>query len=141
MNISGGCFCGSLRYEATINQKLVGVCHCRDCQIFSGSAFRTSSVVPPADFKFTHGQPKLFKKVADTGNARDAAFCGTCGSHICTFPEELDAEGAFISLRWATSDQFDQVAPVFEVFCDSKVSWLGSIEDAMQFPRMPIQQA
>lgn len=137
MNISGGCYCGALRYEAIINPMLIGICHCRDCQLFSGSAFRTASVISPADFKITRGQPNLYRKVADTGSARDAAFCGTCGSHICTFPEDPDAEGAFVSLRWATADQFDQIKPRIEIFCESKAAWLGDVDGATSFPRMP----
>lgn len=137
MKITGGCYCGAIRYEATIDPMLVGVCHCRDCQLFSGSAFRTSSSIPSADFAIVAGQPKTFRKVADNGNVRDAAFCGNCGSHICTYPENPDAEGAFVSLRWSTSDQFDQIEPKFEIFCDSKASWVSEVETATQFARMP----
>ncbi len=137
MEINGGCFCGALRYEAVVNPQLLGICHCRDCQLFSGSAFRTAGPVPPADFRFTHGKPKLFRKVADSGNIRDAAFCDICGSHICTLPEDPEADGAFVSLRWATADQSDQIKPSVELFCDSRASWLNEVENAMRFPRMP----
>ena len=44
MDITGQCFCGAIQYEATVNEQMVGICHCRDCQIFSGSAFRTLCV-------------------------------------------------------------------------------------------------
>jgi hypothetical protein len=40
MKILGGCFCGAVQYEADIDKNRIGVCHCRDCQKFSGSAFR-----------------------------------------------------------------------------------------------------
>ncbi len=139
MDITGGCYCGELKYEATINSMLVSVCHCRDCQLFSGSAFRTASPIPPADFRITQGQPKLFKKVADSGNTRHAAFCGTCGSHICTFPDDPGAEGAFVSLRWSTADQFERLEPKVEIFCDARAVWLGDIEGATQFSRMLTQ--
>ena len=42
MHIDGGCHCGALTYEAEIDPARVGVCHCLDCQILSGSAFRTA---------------------------------------------------------------------------------------------------
>lgn len=137
MKLTGGCFCGAIRYETEIDPNLVGVCHCRDCQIFSGSAFRMSSAVAPASFRFTAGEPNFFIKQADSGNVRRMAFCGACGTHLCSMPENPDEEGSFISVRLATADQFGELKPSGEIFCDSRVSWLQPLEGTMQFARMP----
>lgn len=48
-----------------------------------------------------------------------------------------DSEGAFVSIRIATSKAFTELKPVFEVFCDSRVAWLDALEGTMVFPRMP----
>ncbi len=37
--IAGGCLCGKVRYSANTEPAFVGVCHCKDCQKFTGSAF------------------------------------------------------------------------------------------------------
>jgi hypothetical protein len=37
--IKGGCLCGAVRHTAHAEPALVGVCHCCDCQKFTGSAF------------------------------------------------------------------------------------------------------
>ena len=37
--ITGGCLCGKIRYRADAEPAFVGLCHCRDCQKFTGSAF------------------------------------------------------------------------------------------------------
>ena len=42
MKIDGACHCGNITYSAEIDPENVGLCHCTDCQTFSGSAFRTS---------------------------------------------------------------------------------------------------
>ena len=34
MNVTGSCHCGEIQFEATIDPKRVGICHCTDCQIF-----------------------------------------------------------------------------------------------------------
>ena len=39
MKIEGGCLCGKVRYSAKGDPVFVGVCHCKDCQKFTGSAF------------------------------------------------------------------------------------------------------
>ena len=37
MHITGACHYGAISYEAEIDPATVGLCHCTDCQIFSGS--------------------------------------------------------------------------------------------------------
>ena len=137
MKTRGSCFCGAIAYEAEIDEQRIGVCHCRDCQIFSGSAFRTAAALSPADFEITKGSPKTFDKTADSGNVRRMVFCGDCGTHICSLPPDPATEGAFVSLRIATCDDFARLKPRGELFCRSKVSWLPAIEGAIAFDAEP----
>ena len=44
--IAGGCLCGKVRYSANGRPAFVGVCHCTDCQKFTGSAFAIVVGVP-----------------------------------------------------------------------------------------------
>ncbi|MCB1690833.1 MAG: GFA family protein [Halioglobus sp.] len=136
MKITGSCFCGLIEYEAELEGEGIGICHCRDCQIFSGSAFRTSGMVSPQRFRFTRGEPKIFAKVADSGAVRRMAFCGECGTHLCSLPEETEEERGYVSIRVASSHQFHQLKPVAELFCASRVSWLSDQEGAAQFDGM-----
>jgi hypothetical protein len=133
MHISGNCFCGLIEYEAELDEAGVGICHCRDCQIFSGSAFRTSGIVSSECFRFTSGSPKYFDKVADSGAVRRMAFCGECGTHLCSLP---DKDGGFVSIRVASSREFSQLKPVAEIYCASRVSWLSGLEGAVEFDGM-----
>lgn len=137
MNISGKCFCGAIGYQAELDEKRIGICHCRDCQILSGSAFRMSSVVPIEHFRFTRGEPKYFDKRADSGAVRRMAFCGACGTHLCSLPTDNDSTSPFVSIRLSTASEFAQLKPVSEIFCDSRVAWLEPMPDSIQFPRMP----
>ena len=145
MNITGACFCGAVSYEAELDEARVGICHCRDCQIFSGSAFRLSSLTEPEAFRFTKGEPKYYDKRADSDAVRRLAFCGDCGTHLCSLPSSLpssqstdtDARSAYVSIRLSTAKEFPKLRPMVEVFCDSRVSWLVPLEGSAQFPRMP----
>jgi hypothetical protein len=137
MEITGGCFCGAIEYAATIDVNLVGICHCRDCQILGGSAFRTTAMVTPANFRISKGEPKYFDKTSDSGAIRRMAFCDTCGTHLCSVPHDTQSEGAFVSLRFATSSAFHDVKPAAEIYCASRVSWLNSLEGTLEFPGMP----
>ncbi|HBD10566.1 MAG TPA: GFA family protein [Porticoccaceae bacterium] len=137
MKISGECFCKAISYESELDENRIGICHCRDCQIISGSAFRMSSVVPVDDFNFTRGMPKFFDKRADSGSVRRLAFCDICGTHLCSLPVDNDSTSPFVSIRLSTAREFLQLKPVSEIFCDSRVSWLAPLADSVQFSRMP----
>jgi hypothetical protein len=134
MNISGSCFCGLVEYEAELAEAGVGICHCRDCQIFSGSAFRTSGITPQHNFRITKGSPQYFSKVADSGAVRRMVFCGECGTHLCSLPAE--EKGGFASIRVASSREFYQMKPVTEIFCASRVPWFSGLEDTVEFAGM-----
>jgi hypothetical protein len=38
-NMNGGCLCGDVRYSASGEPVVTSICHCRDCQRRTGSAF------------------------------------------------------------------------------------------------------
>ncbi len=42
MKIDGRCHCGEITFEADVDPTALGICHCTDCQMLSGSAFRTT---------------------------------------------------------------------------------------------------
>ncbi|TNE57929.1 MAG: GFA family protein [Alphaproteobacteria bacterium] len=136
MKVTGGCFCGDIRFEGVVDENRIGVCHCRDCQIFSGSAFRLSCGADPANFKFTKGAPSFFDKPTDSGRARRMAFCGRCGTHLASLPAS-EQDYPYVSIRIASTDQFDQITPSVEVFCKSRVKWIEPLQGSEQYAEMP----
>ena len=91
MSATGGCLCGAVKYEISDAPSTMGVCHCKNCQRQAGSAFSTLAVVPKDQFKFVHGEPKLYLD-GDTksGNQVERYFCGTCGCLLYTSPSPRD---------------------------------------------------
>ena len=47
-SITGGCLCGRVRYTAAGEPAFSGICHCRNCQRCTGSAFETVIAFPTA---------------------------------------------------------------------------------------------
>jgi len=82
MSMTGQCLCGAVKYKCSADPVISGNCHCRDCQILSGGAFRWGVLVRGEDFRLLSGQPKIFVKTAANGNRRALAFCGECGSPL-----------------------------------------------------------
>src|SRR5207244_4325602 len=82
MKIDGAGHCGYIRVEGDADPEKTTVCHCTDCQVGNGSAFRVNVPVPGATFRIT-GQPATYlKTTAESGNPRLQAFCPRCGSPI-----------------------------------------------------------
>lgn len=125
MRIDGGCHCGAITYEAELDPKAVGICHCTDCQSLSASAFRTIGVVQAGNFHLLSGTPKIYVKTGESGNQREQAFCSECGSGI--YAAGVEQEPKVHNIRMGSVKQRDQFTPVFQVWCRSAQPWLPDI--------------
>ncbi len=88
MELTGGCYCGALRYKAEGKPILKAQCHCRECQYISGGAPNLFMLMPPEGFAYNKGEPKKFKR-ADLDNAVAREFCAECGTHILTRRQDM----------------------------------------------------
>jgi hypothetical protein len=125
MKIDGGCHCGALKYEADIDPARIGVCHCIDCQILSGTAFRTAVHVNAEDFQLLCGEPKTYIKTGGSGRPRIMVFCGNCGTQL--YGTGVDEDAKRISLRIGTSNQRATLKPVTQIWRRSAVTWLNDL--------------
>ena len=126
MKIEGSCHCGAIKYEAELDAKSVGICHCTDCQRLSASASRTFGTVQAGDFRLLEGSPKVYLKKGDSGNTREQAFCGNCGSGL--YSASPGDEPKARNIRMGTVAQRDQLPPQFQLWCRSAQTWLPEIQ-------------
>ena len=132
MRIEGGCHCGYITYEAEIDPDTVGICHCTDCQILSGSAFRTVVRARKDAFKLLTGQPKIYVKTAESGNKRAQAFCPECGTSI--YAADVSNPQVF-GIRVGTAHQRTELRPMRQAWCRSALGWAMNIESLPQSPK------
>ncbi|MBL8543190.1 MAG: GFA family protein [Hyphomonadaceae bacterium] len=90
MKLSGGCYCGAVRYEAEGEPSFRAQCHCRECQYITGGGPNFFLMMPAQGFRYTKGEPKAFAR-SDIANAYTREFCGTCGTHLVTRRADLPA--------------------------------------------------
>ena len=131
--IVGGCLCGKVRYGARGDPAFVGVCHCRDCQKFTGSAFAVVIGVPKPAFSL-QGKVATYTKTGDTGKSIQRQFCPECGSSIA---DEADALAGVVMISSGTLDDPSWVKPAMQIFCDSAQPWVQLGGDMQAFPKMP----
>ena len=91
---TGHCLCGDISYEFPNDPAMSGVCHCKNCQRQTGSAYSTLGGVAKSDFTFKTGKTKVYKDSdTDSGDTVERHFCGDCGSPIYSwvpaFPENV----------------------------------------------------
>lgn len=133
MRIDGACYCGNVRFEAEVDPRKVTICHCTDCQEFTGTAYRVSVSAQRHTFWLTAGAPKLYVKTAESGRPRHQFFCPECGSPIYT--TGVGAEAARIGIRWGTIRQRDELRPAKRIWNDSAPAWVEHLEELPAVPR------
>jgi hypothetical protein len=99
--LTGGCQCGQIRYEIRGEPLDLYVCHCRECQKQSSSAFGISLTVRSADLVRVAGTPAVWTRPATVGGTLDCAFCPRCGSRVWHGNPDLDE---FISIKGGSLD-------------------------------------
>ena len=54
--LTGGCACGSIRYQLLDKPMFVHCCHCDDCQRSTGSAFVLNAIIETQAIKLLRGE-------------------------------------------------------------------------------------
>jgi len=126
MRIDGSCHCGFITIEGEADPDKVAICHCTDCQVGTGSAFRVSVPVPGSAFKMS-GQPTTYlKTTAESGNPRVQAFCPRCGSPIYSTTPGEGAQPSY-TVRVGILRQRDKFVPKRQNWFRSALPWVTGL--------------
>lgn len=119
MGLTGGCMCGAVRYDLMSAPFDCGWCHCRTCQLTSGSPAMVFASVPEGDLVWTKGADKV--KYVRSSSFGHRTFCGECGT---PFLMKVDHQPETLDFSVATLDEPNAIAPGFHIFWGNKISWL-----------------
>ena len=108
----GGCMCGEVRYRVEGEPIRVGLCHCKDCRTYSGSAFTFFAVWPRGKFAMT----------GHIGTYAGRCFCLNCGARLFSLTAD-EAEVMVGSLEQAPSDLY----PGYELWMPRREGWLPDL--------------
>ncbi len=126
MKIDGSCHCGAVTYRAEVDPDKTTICHCTDCQVISGTAFRVNVFASGENFEITRGSPKIYVKTAESGNKRAQAFCAECGTHI--YATSVGDGPKVYGIRVGTTRQAEKLVPRRQVWTHSALAWLPEFE-------------
>ena len=136
-SFSGGCLCGSVRYECTSEPVGAGHCHCIDCRKSSGTG-HCSHLVVPADGFDLKGEVRFYDAPTDSGNTVSRGFCPTCGSAVYSTNSGM---AGLVFPRASSLDDPEVFKPQMIVYRKRAPSWDVMDSSLPAFEGMPPAEA
>jgi hypothetical protein len=130
--MTGGCLCGRVRYTVTAEPAFSGLCHCRNCQRYTGTGYETF-IVFPTEAVSVQGELKTYEDTGGSGKPVYRRFCPNCGSGVIN---DVDILGMRIVLA-GTLDDPTAFKPTMDVFWSCAQPWVQTGDERTKFPRMP----
>lgn len=116
---SGGCLCGAVRFTLTAEPVEAGYCHCRLCQLATGSPVAVFATVRIDHYRLKAGDPAR-RRSSDIG---ERWFCRDCGTPLAM---RIDHQPDTIDFTLATLDEPSRVAPEFHIWTERQISWFDT---------------
>lgn len=130
MTLTGGCFCGRVRYSISAPLRDARSCHCSRCRKAFSGAGSAYAEVEPGTFSWVEGQGELTRYASSPGWG--LCFCRTCGTTLCGM-----YRGAVHGVTLGSVDGDPGVAIEMHIFVGSKAPWDHIGGDAPQFDEGP----
>jgi hypothetical protein len=123
MRVHGQCHCGAVQLTAVVQLSRVFVCHCTDCQVLTGSAFRVVVPVVPGSLE-VQGVTKGYARTADSGAVRQQHFCPECGTPL--YAGAQDGAG-LATVRVGVLNERAVLTPTAQLWRRSALPWVNAL--------------
>ena len=128
--LTGGCLCGTVRFELDELPLSARYCHCTRCQRRTGTAASASARIVPGSLRVISGEDALGAFEPADGFAK--VFCSLCGAHLWSRdPNDPTA----LSIRMGAFDEDPGVRPSARQFVAYAAEWEPIPDDGL--PRYP----
>ena len=117
-DLTGGCLCGAVRYRLASAPFDAGWCHCRTCQLNSGSPAMVFAAIPVDDYVVERGEDHL--ATVESSDFGHRCFCRQCGTPLYM---QVDYEPVTLDFSLATLDEPGAIVPEYHIFYASRIEW------------------
>lgn len=131
--LTGRCQCGAAVYSISAEPLAVYVCHCRECQKQSASAFGISVTVAKSHFYLERGHVRTWSRTTDSGRTLHCKFCGACGSRLWHEGPDRDE----LSVKGGSLDRPVDLSTAIHIWTSRKLPGVLIPEGAPQFAEEP----
>lgn len=125
MRVQGACHCRAVHLTAEVQPSRVFVCHCTDCQVLTGTAFRVVVPVLPGSLQ-VKGDVKGYARTAESGRVRWQYFCPACGTPL--YAGTPDGEG-LSTVRLGVLQERALLQPTAQLWWRSALPWVDALGD------------
>jgi hypothetical protein len=124
--LTGGCLCGSVRFEVTEPLVVAAYCHCTRCQRRSGSGAAVSALTAPGSVRITAGEELLGS--FDPPDGFSKVFCSACGGALfARHPTDPDV----VWIRMGTFDGDPGIRPSYRQYVAYAAPWEAIPDDGL----------
>jgi|ERR1022692_322895 hypothetical protein len=114
--LTGGCLCGSVRYQSATPAVRSTLCHCATCRRASGSSAQGWVTVLKNDFHFTTAPPAAYR----SSKSVTRTFCAICGTPLTYCHADWAAEIAF---SIGSMDTPNEAPPSDHIWMSEAIAW------------------
>jgi hypothetical protein len=134
MSRSASCHCGDLALVCEGEPRKVSMCHCKDCQRRTGSAFSVAVFYAREQVRLEGGSPGRFERGSSSGRPVAFSFCLRCGSNVFWEPGRMPD---LIGVALGCFAEADFPAPVQSVWTKDMHRWLALPGGIARFEEAP----
>jgi hypothetical protein len=132
---TGGCLCGTVRYECSVEPIVMLKCHCRDCQHVTGGPYAPAILLPANAFKFTKGELTYHLNSRPNGEQHKRGFCAKCGSRVTGGESEEGSD--MIGILSGSLDDPSLFQPTMDIFTEDAQPWDTMDPGTKKYPQYP----
>ena len=130
--LTGGCLCGSVRYEYAGEPEGASYCHCDDCRRATGGPYTVGVLAKAAALRIVSGRVKGYTTTGDSGKKITREFCPECGSPLFTRGE---AHSELVWIKAGSLDKPELIKPSHQTWTQCAVPWAYLSKDLPGFPK------
>ncbi len=119
----GSCTCGAVRYRIIGEPMMVHNCHCRLCQLQTGSTSVVNAFWESDRIDLLEGTLSEHETAGGSGNPHTICRCASCGTALWSYYGRLGRLMA--GVRVGTLDDPDSVTPDVVIFTADKMPWVA----------------
>ncbi len=124
--LSGGCWCGAVRYAVEDALDYAVNCHCGGCRRTTGAAYKPFAGIPCNKVTVTRGADALL--IVGDPMTHDV-HCAACGSLLYS----IVREGAWAHVAMGTLIDAPSIRPTHHIFVADKAPWHEITDNLPQF--------
>jgi hypothetical protein len=121
--ITGGCFCGRVRYDVEPDYITYRYCFCSRCRKMRGTSNASNVFAKPGTLRYLSGED-LIRRFDHEGSRFGNCFCTDCGAPV---PRPL-SEGRGWLIPAGSFDSDPGVRPESAIFWDDHAEWMPNVD-------------